>query len=228
LKLNPNIKFYLVIGTENCAHHSLIDIIKMGITHGVNIVQLREKNASTEEVVRIGKKIQPLLRRHNVPLIINDNLRAAKISDADGVHVGQHDTAYQIARKYLGPNKIIGLSIENAAQAAAIKKYSDLDYIGIGPIFSTNTKKDAAKPLGIARLKKIKNLIERIPIYAIGGINLNNIDDVMQTGIQGAAIVSAICGAVDPTAVCATLNKKMIDFPDQAEDRPRSTDWAGE
>jgi len=210
LKLNPNTKFYLVIGTNNCAHHSLFDIIAMGIAHGVNIIQLREKNASTEEVVRIGKTIQPFLRKRNVPLIINDDIKAAKILNADGVHIGQHDTAYEVARKYLGSNKIIGLSIENAAQVAAIKKYSDLDYIGVGPIFSTNTKKDAAKSLGIAGLKKIKNLIERVPIYAIGGIDLNNIDDVMQAGIQGAAIVSAICGAKDPATIYASLEKKIL------------------
>jgi thiamine-phosphate pyrophosphorylase len=209
LKLNPNTKFYLVIGTENCAHHSLTDIITMGIAHGVDIIQLREKNASTERIVQIGKKIQPLLQIHNIPLIINDDIQAAKTLNADGVHVGQQDTAYEVAREYLGPNKIIGLSIENAEQVAAIKKYSDLDYIGVGPVFSTNTKKDATKSLGVEGLKKIKKLVNQTPIFAIGGIDLNNIDDVMQTGIQGAAIVSAICGAENPAAICAALNKKF-------------------
>lgn len=210
MKLNPNTRFYLVIGAENCAHHSLFDVISMGIAHGVNIIQLREKNASTEEVVQMGKIIQPLLRAKNIPLIINDDIKAAKILNADGVHVGQQDTAYQIARKYLGTDKIIGLSIENAEQVAVIKKYTDLDYIGVGPIFSTNTKKDAAETLGIDGLKEIKNLVDKTPIYAIGGIDLNNIDNVMQTGIQGAAIVSAICGAKDPAVVCAALKKKIL------------------
>lgn len=209
MKLNPNTKFYLIIGSENCTHHSLTDIVAMGIAHGVNLVQLREKNASTEEFVQIGKKIQPLLHAKNIPLIINDDIKAAKILNADGVHVGQHDTAYQIARDCLGSNKIIGLSIENAAQVATIKKYNDLDYIGVGPIFSTNTKKDAAPALGTNGLKAICQLTD-VPIFAIGGIDLSNIDDVMQTGIQGAAIVSAICGAKDPATICASLEKKIL------------------
>lgn len=209
MKLNPNRKFYLVIGTKNCMHHSLCDVIAMAINNGVDIIQLREKNASTEKIVQIGNIIQPFLKIHNIPLIINDDIEAAKILDADGVHVGQHDTAYKAARKFLGPNKIIGLSIENAAQVDALKQYHDLDYVGIGPIFSTNTKKDAAKPLGIAGLKEICERIN-IPTFAIGGIDLNNINDVMQTGVQGAAIVSAICNAENPDQVCALFNKKLL------------------
>lgn len=209
MKLNPNRKFYLVIGTKNCTHHSLCDVIAMAINNGVDIIQLREKNASTEKIVQIGNTIQPFLKIHNIPLIINDDIEAAKILDADGVHVGQHDAAYKTAREFLGPNKIIGLSIENAAQVDAIKQYHDLDYVGIGPIFSTNTKKDAAKPLGIAGLKEIYERIN-IPTFAIGGIDLNNINDVMQTGVQGAAIVSAVCNAENPADICASFNKKLL------------------
>ncbi|MGD9153215.1 MAG: thiamine phosphate synthase [Gammaproteobacteria bacterium] len=208
MKLNPNIKFYLVIGSENCTHHSLFDIVAMAVNNGVDIIQLREKNASTEKIVQIGNTIQPFLKIHNIPLIINDNIEAAKILDADGVHVGQHDTAYKTARKFLGSNKIIGLSIENATQIDMLKQYNDVDYIGIGPIFSTNTKKDAAKPLGITSLKKIRQMAN-IPVFAIGGIDLNNINDVMQTGVQGAAIVSAICNAENPNEVCKNFKKNF-------------------
>jgi len=209
LKLNLSAKFYLVIGTENCIYHSLVEIIAIGIEHGVNIIQLREKNASTEKVVQIGKQIQPLLRANNIPLIINDDIKAAKILNADGVHVGQHDAAYKIARESLGINKIIGFSVENATQLAAIKEHDGLDYIGIGPVFSTSTKKDAAKPLGIDGLKEICQLTN-IATFAIGGIDLSNICNVMQTGVQGAAIVSAICGADNPAAICKSLKEKIL------------------
>ncbi|MGD9107925.1 MAG: thiamine phosphate synthase [Gammaproteobacteria bacterium] len=209
MKLNPNIKFYLIIGSENCTHHSLFDIVAMAVNNGVDVIQLREKNASTEKIVQIGNTIQPFLKIHNVPLIINDDIEAAKILDADGVHVGQHDAAYKTARKFLGPNKIIGLSIENAKQIDALKQYHDLDYIGVGPVFSTNTKKDAAQPLGITGLKGICQTVN-IPTFAIGGIDLHNINDVMQTGVQGAAIVSAICSAENPAEVCALFSEKLL------------------
>jgi thiamine-phosphate pyrophosphorylase len=143
-----------------------------------------------------------------VPLIINDRIDVALACGANGVHIGQEDMPYEIARKLMGDEAIIGLSVENWEDVEAAQKL-DVDYIGISPVFATPTKTDTKEPWGLEGLKKIKSF-SRHPLVAIGGINEVNARAVVSAGADCLAVVSAICAAEDPTAATIQL-KKMID-----------------
>lgn len=187
---------YLIVDSQSCQHHSIEYTVEQAILGGVNYVQLREKNLATKDILAIGRRLKPLLKRHQIPFIINDRVDIAQALDADGVHLGQDDMPYQQARRLLGKDKIIGLTVETSQQALAANQW-DVDYIGIGPIFATITKLDAPEPLGISGLKAISTL-SRHSMIAIGGINTINLQQVLTVGVQGVAVVSAICSAHDP------------------------------
>jgi thiamine-phosphate pyrophosphorylase len=143
----------------------------------------------------------------NVPLIINDRLDIALAVDADGLHIGQSDLPYKVARKLLGKNKIIGLSVENMEQARMANDL-DVDYIGISPVFSTPTKTDTQKPFGLEGIREIA-AFSRHQSVAIGGINTNNAADIIRAGAHGIAVVSAIVSADEPAKAARELKSKI-------------------
>ena len=196
-------KLYLIVGQADCKQHNIEDVVTKAIQGGVDAVQLREKNASTEEILHIGKKLQVILHKYNLPLIINDRVDIALALDVDGVHLGQTDMPYDVARKLLGPDKIIGLTVANQEQAK-IAEALDADYLGVGPIFPTQFKKKLAPLLGIPGLEKIRK-ISKHHICAIAGINPANAGSVLSAGADGIAVVSAICAAQDPKSVSQKL-----------------------
>ncbi len=196
MRIPFSLHLYLVTDRDLSLGRPLRDVVEKAIKGGVSMVQLREKSASTREFIREALEIQPLLRQHRIPLIINDRVDVAIAIDADGVHLGQSDMHWKMARKLLGPDKIIGLSIEKKEQLQEANE-ADIDYIGISPVFTTPTKKELEKGLGLEETAEIVKKSKH-PSVAIGGINISNIADVLSTGTNGVSVVSAICSAENP------------------------------
>ena len=195
---------YLVTDHKMCLPQGIPKVIANLLDHGISCVQLRMKNAEENELAKTGKALLDILRPYSIKLIINDHLKVAKQIDADGIHLGQNDTSIIKARAVLGKEKIIGLSIENFAQAQHFAT-TDVDYFGVGPIFSTNTKRNAAAPIGIETLRHIRSVINK-PIVAFGGINHKNAAAVLHAGADGIAVVSAILAQANRVKACAKLH----------------------
>ena len=187
------LKLYLVTDRELSLGRSLEEVVSEAVKGGVTVVQLREKDASTGEFIELARRLMKLLKPLNIPLIINDRVDVALAVDADGVHIGQSDMSYEDARRLLGPDKIIGLSVENFEDIEAANAL-DVDYIGISPVYGTPTKTDTAEPFGLEGLRKAVQMSVH-PTVAIGGMNASTIAEVMAAGTDGVAVVSAICSA---------------------------------
>lgn len=170
---------------------------------GATMVQLREKDCPTGEFVALARRLKEALAPHNVPLIINDRVDVALAVDAEGVHIGQSDMLYEDARRLLGPDKIIGLSVESF-EDIEVANSLDVDYIGISPVYGTPTKSDTAEPFGLEGLRKAVALSVH-PTVAIGGMNSGSIGEVMALGADGVAVVSAICSAPSPRKAAQEL-----------------------
>ena len=187
---------YLVTDGRLCRNFSLEDTVVKAVKAGVKYVQLREKHASTKDFVDTAVRLKKKLAEFNIPLIINDRIDVALASNADGVHIGQSDMPFEIARKLMGQNAVIGLSVETWEDVEQAEK-TDADYLGVSPVFPTSTKKDTKKPWGLEGLEKIRTF-SQIPLVAIGGINRSNAEKVIKAGADCLAVVSAICAADDP------------------------------
>ncbi|MGD0339215.1 MAG: thiamine phosphate synthase [Bacteroidota bacterium] len=172
------------------------EVIELSVRGGVTIVQLREKECSTREFIERARRVKNIVHSHGIPLIINDRVDVALASGADGVHIGQQDMSARDARYLMGPDAIIGFSVETMEQAAEAEKL-DVDYLGVSPIFPTPTKTDTATEWGIEGLHALR-LQTRNVLVAIGGINLSNAGVVIESGADGLAVVSALCAAADP------------------------------
>ena len=189
------LKLYLVTDRDLSLGRSLEEVVSEAVKGGVTIVQLREKEASTGEFVALARRLMSILKPLGIPLIINDRVDVALAVDADGVHIGQSDMAYADARRLLGPDKIIGLSVESLEDLEAANAL-DVDYVGISPVYGTPTKTDTAEPFGLEGLRKAVEMSVH-PTVAIGGMNARTIGEVMEAGADGVAVVSAICSAED-------------------------------
>lgn len=195
-RLRQQLRLYLVTDTVLCRGHGLIETVQEAVAGGVTMVQLRAKDATTRERVDMARAIKAALVGTGVLVIINDDLDAAIDADACGAHIGQSDLAPADARGLLGPDKILGLSCETAATVHAADP-DIVDYIGIGPVFGTATKQDHEAPIGFAGLAELAALTS-LPTVAIGGLKAKHQADVLACGVDGLAVVSAICGQVDP------------------------------
>ena len=202
-----DLRLYLVTDRELALGRPLTDVVEKALKGGVTMVQLREKKATTRRFLQEVMDVKKILQPYNIPLIVNDRVDIALATDADGVHLGQSDMPWQMARKILGPEKIIGLSIESIKQLEEANS-ADIDYIGISPVFTTPTKKELEKGLGITGTREIASQ-SRHPAVAIGGINIENVKDVMATGVDGISVVSAICSASDPEASARDLLERI-------------------
>lgn len=202
-----DLKLYLVTDRTLARGRNISDIVREAVAGGVTMVQLREKNISTREFVQLGCALKSTLLTSGVPLIINDRVDVAMACDADGVHIGQSDMPFSIARGILGPDKIIGLSVESFGQIAEANEF-DVDYIGVSPVFTTQTKTDTATPFGLDGLKMAVSM-SRHPLVGIGGMNMDTAADVMACGADGIAVVSAIVGSENPRRAAAELLEVM-------------------
>ncbi|KAJ9538148.1 hypothetical protein OSB04_030881, partial [Centaurea solstitialis] len=195
--------------------HSITDSVRAAIEGGATIVQLREKDAETGSFLEAAKKCVEICRFYNVPLLINDRIDIAIACDADGVHVGQSDMPVQTARSLLGPEKIIGVSCKTPEQA--LKAWADgADYIGSGGVFPTNTKANN-RTIGLEGLKTVCSA-SKLPVVAIGGINLTNARSVMELDVpnlKGVAVVSALfdreCVRTETEKLHALLTENVAD-----------------
>jgi len=197
------LRLYLVTDRKVAGGRDLFEIVREALEGGVTMVQLREKDCDTGTFLDIAVRMKEVLRGSGVPLIINDRVDIALACGADGVHIGQSDMPYDTARQLLGPDKIVGLSVENLHEVEEANSL-DLDYIGVSPVFATPTKTDTALPFGLDGLREAR-MISDHPIVAIGGINLGNAAEVVSSGADGIAVVSAIVGAKDPRRAAEEL-----------------------
>lgn len=198
---------YLVTDRSLCGGKSLEDVVLKAVQGGVSCVQLREKDISTRLFVSEAGMIKKLLAPYGIPLIINDRIDVAMACGAEGVHIGQDDMPYAIARKILGSKAIIGLSVETWADVEESEKL-DVDYIGVSPVFATPTKTDTKGAWGLDGLAKIRRF-SRHPLVAIGGLNESNVRETIEAGADSIAVVSAICAADNPRAAAQKLNNMI-------------------
>jgi thiamine-phosphate pyrophosphorylase len=203
-----DLTLYLVAGSDAVAGRDLLPVVEAAVRGGVTLVQLREKQGPRDAVIARACALKACLDRHGVPLIINDDLDVALAVDAAGLHLGQDDMDPVAARAALGADKIIGLSAGDAAEAARVDP-SVVDYAGIGPAYATGSKADAGHAIGVAGISDLRARLA-LPLVAIGGITAENAGAVMTTGVDGVAVVSAICGATDPEAAARAL-RRVVD-----------------
>lgn len=193
--VNRNYSLYLVSDRSLLDGRDLLEEIMKAVKGGVSVVQLREKDASSREFYNLAAALKNKLEGSGVPLIINDRLDIALAMNADGLHIGQDDLPFPVARRLLGADKLIGLSVSSRAEAEEGVRQG-ADYLGVGPVFATPTKPDAALPTGISLLAELKKHTS-VPLVAIGGINLDNIAAIREFGTDGVAVVSALMGSHD-------------------------------
>lgn len=185
---------YLCTDRKLMSTNTLEEAVEQAILGGCSLIQLREKQSSSREFFEMAKRIKAITDRYRVPLIINDRIDIALAVDAAGVHLGQEDIPAKEARRIMGEEKVIGVSARTVELAR--KAVEDgADYLGVGAMFATNTKGNA-KVIGKEKLKEIRAAVS-IPIVAIGGINHSNAAQLVDTGINGLAVVSSVIGASD-------------------------------
>jgi thiamine-phosphate pyrophosphorylase len=199
------LRLYAVTDRSWLNGRALEDDIEKAIKGGVTLIQLREKNIATDDIIKSAIRTKSVCKKHGIPLIINDNVDAVIGSNADGVHLGQSDMSISEVRKILGKNKIIGATAKTVEQAQKAE-LEGADYLGSGAIFGTTTKDDAKK-MDIETLKSITQSV-KIPVVAIGGITGENILELRGTGISGAAVVSGIFAQNDIEKAAEDLYKK--------------------
>ena len=198
-------------GVEGYPH---ADLAKIACDAGIKWLQLRVKNKSENEWLKIAEEVKGVTDSYNCTLIINDNVSIAKSIDANGVHLGKKDMSIQEARIILGPDKIIGGTANNEEDILKLKD-STVNYIGLGPFRFTTTKENLSPVLGLEKINALLQLQNKIPVILIGGITLNDIPLIMKTTAHGVAISSAINLAEDKTGMV----KEFIKLLSQAQGR---------
>lgn len=198
------LRLYAVTDRSWLGNGTLSDAVEAALRGGSTMVQLREKSLTQADFLQEAKTLAALCARFQIPFLINDNLEIALACNADGVHVGQDDMAPQKARALLGPGKILGVSAHTVDQALAAEK-TGADYLGVGAVFSTATKQDAAS-VPLETVREICQAVS-IPVVAIGGISADNILSLQNSGVVGAAIVSALFAAEDIFSAAQNLSR---------------------
>lgn len=202
-------QLYLVISEADCAGQNFLKVAEQAILGGVDIIQLREKNDSTALFLQKAQQLLEITDKYGTPLIINDNIEVAEKVNSAGIHVGNSDTPPTYLRQQpFIKDKIIGYSIEHLIQLDN-EEASVSDYLGISPVFKTNTKPDTITEWGLEGITKIRQLTEK-PLVAIGNVHLENAKMIMNAGADCLAVVSAICSAVDPQKAAYELKNEIL------------------
>lgn len=191
-----DLSLYLVLDPDLCGPMGMVETTRAAVAGGVTMVQLRDKHASTAEMIGTGRALQAVLAGTGVPLVVNDDVEAAVTLGADGLHVGQDDCDARSARARIGPDMILGVSVETEALATALDP-AIVDYAGVGPVFATPTKPDHKQPVGLGGLARLV-AASPVPTVAISGLKAEHAASVLAAGADGLAVVSAICGKPDP------------------------------
>jgi thiamine-phosphate pyrophosphorylase len=198
---------YLIIDPDFCTADPIVTA-KTGIKNGADIVQLRYKGDDINYFHRLAGRLRLLTERLNVPLIINDRIDICESVGADGVHLGQDDFPVEDARVLLGDKKIIGLSTHNFEQVG-FARIRPVNYIGLGPVFTTASKKNPEPVIGLEGLRDILPQAD-LPCFAIGGITPDNIETVVEAGARWVAVITAITQAEDPARVTRQLKSALL------------------
>lgn len=197
---------YLVTDPHLIGERRLVDVVLAAVAGGVSLVQLRDKQADARPLLELALELKAALEPAGVPLIVNDRVDVACVAEV-GCHLGQTDLPVEAARALLGPDAILGHSLDDPEQARlADPEY--LDYVAFGPFGPTATKPDAGAPVGAAGLARVRELTD-LPLVAIGGIGPDHVADAIGAGADGIAVISAILGAADPEAAARTLRKTI-------------------
>jgi len=199
------IELYLVTGPVPSSRLSLTALLEQAVLGGVRLIQFRSKNLSDQAFFEEAGKVLEITNRYRVPLIINDRVEIARKLNASGIHLGQEDMRISAARKIIG-NKVIGKSTHDLNEARQAVK-ENVDYINVGPLFLTQSKKTVS-PLGVAIVTKISQQI-KIPFTTMGGIDLNNVEAVIRAGADRVAVMSALIDAPDPQRVAFEFLQKI-------------------
>ncbi|MBC7149288.1 MAG: thiamine phosphate synthase [Rhizobium sp.] len=202
-----DLALYLVLDPDLCRPLGMVETARLAVAGGVTMVQLRDKNASLAQMIETGRALKAALHGTGVPLIVNDDVEAAIAIGADGLHVGQDDMDAQTARRLIGPDMILGLSVETEALAAAVDP-AVVDYVGAGPVFATQTKPGHKPPVGLDGLARLIAATP-LPAVAIGGLKTGHVEEVLKAGARGIAVVSTICGQPDPQAAAHQLSEAI-------------------
>jgi thiamine-phosphate pyrophosphorylase len=207
-----DLRVYALIDPERAGTHSLPELAALLASGGATLFQLRDKHGSTRAMVEEARAIKQNLKGFGIPLLINDRVDVALAAGADGVHVGQDDMAVEDARRLLGPDAIIGLSIKTVAQAEAAP-VDLLDYVGIGGVFATTSKDNPDPPIGVRGLALIASVFRRrapqMSLCAIAGIDAGNAASAVNAGVDGVAVISALSLAPSPTDATRELRETV-------------------
>jgi thiamine-phosphate pyrophosphorylase len=203
MKIVPNYSLYLVTDAALAGPRGVEAVVREAVAGGVTVVQWRAKEIDDAALPAGLLPLREWLRARRVPFIVNDRVELAAACDADGVHVGQGDLPCIEARRRVGAQRLVGVSVGNVAEAQQAER-DGADYLGVSPVFATPTKPDAPSPTGLAGLRAIRAAV-CLPLVAIGGIHAGNAAEVLAAGADGIAVVSAIMAAADPRAAAQQL-----------------------
>ena len=205
--MKPIGKLHILTDVNLQSRYSHVDLTRLAIAGGADTIQLRQKAGSTREMIEIARQMKQLCEKAGVPFIVNDRVDVALASKSDGVHLGQDDFPIPLARELLGEGTIIGGSAGSIEEARKCLK-EGADYIGFGPVYPTTSKDDAGPAGGLDLLKDVVRLIS-LPIIAIGGVDEQNVRDIMAVGTYGIAVISAVCCQQDPERATRGLSRAL-------------------
>jgi thiamine-phosphate pyrophosphorylase len=205
--MSVDLRTYLVTDSALCGGRGVVETVRLAALGGVSVVQVRETTASARELCALTRAVIEAVSGTRVSVVVNDRIDVALAVGAHGVHVGQSDLHPEHARRLLGPAAVVGLSVSSGTQVTDALALTSgcLDYLGVGPVFATPTKPEAAVPLGLEGTARLVDAAGDLPCVAIGGIDLTNVAEVRATGVAGVAVVSAVCTADDPSVTAAAL-----------------------
>jgi thiamine-phosphate pyrophosphorylase len=203
--MKKNLKgLYIITDKKLINRDRFIETVEKSIKGGARIVQLREKGTPENEIISLGREILKVTKSYRIPLIINDSPELAQEIGADGVHLGGEDTSVTNARAILGDMAIIGVSCYNQIERGLKAMENGADYVAFGTPYYTPTKPERV-PTTIDILREAVNLIKSIPIFAIGGITKDNAMTILETGVEGIAVITSVFGSPDPETAAREL-----------------------
>ena len=201
-----DLSLYLVLDPGLCGEMGMVETARLAVAGGATLVQLRDKEGGTVRMIETGRALKAALAGTGAKLIVNDDAEAAIAVGADGLHVGQSDLSVAVARARIGPDAILGLSVETPGQAAQVDP-ALVDYAGAGPVFATSTKPGHAPAVGQGLAAMVA--ASPVPAVAIGGLKAQHVRQALAAGANGVAMVSAICGQPDPEAAARAIRAEV-------------------
>jgi thiamine-phosphate pyrophosphorylase len=211
--MRPDLRLNAIVDPERAGGHQLADLAARCVRGGATLVQLRDKRSETRALIEEARAIKRALKASAVPFLVNDRVDVAMAAGADGVHLGQDDMAVEDARRLLGANAIIGLSVKSVDEAEAAR-LDLVDYIGSGGVYATSSKQQKNAPLGPAGLARIIAVLRRrapdLPVCGIAGIEASNAAEVVAAGADGVAVISALSLVPDPETAARQL-REIVD-----------------